>query len=112
MLSASFTDRLYRLNGTGLSTHIDTSTSSLPIIGSYMYNEQPNGWSPRYKALSELCQELLAVVAAHPPVHNVCFAIKLKVSPYSHWLDLRYHTAAIHSRLAGMIAERSSRLSQ
>jgi hypothetical protein len=39
LLTTNFADRLYRLDGTNLSIHTDTSMVGLPIIGSYMYDE-------------------------------------------------------------------------
>ena len=53
-----------------------------------MYDKHSNRRIFLYKPLPELCQELLAVVPAHPPIYNVCLAIELKVSLYSH----RLHT--------------------
>jgi len=68
----------------------------LPIVRSYMYDEHSNRRILRYKALPELCQELLAVVPAHPPIYNVCLAIELKVSLYLH----RFHTYDIAQQRA------------
>ena len=57
--------------------------TGLPIIGSYMNDEQTNGSILGYEALPELREELLTVVPAHAPIHDVCLAIVLEVSLHS-----------------------------